>query len=74
MSSDPGSSAPRYAPIPSRVGFLLIDNFTLIALATALEPLRTANPLAGTELYSWKLLSVDGAVVRASDGLTGMPD
>lgn len=74
MSNDPGLSAPRSAPTPYRVGFLLIDNFTLIALATALEPLRMANQLAGTELYTWKLLSIDGGVVRASDGLTVMPD
>jgi transcriptional regulator GlxA family with amidase domain len=59
---------------PYRVGFLLIDNFTLIALATAIEPLRMANQLTGLELYTWQLLSVDGKAARASDGITMMPD
>lgn len=55
---------------PYRVGFLLIDNFTLIALATAIEPLRMANQLTGQELYSWQLLTADGSSARASDGIT----
>lgn len=59
---------------PYRVGFLLIDNFTLIALATAIEPLRMANQLTGTELYTWELLSADGQTARASDGITMKPD
>jgi transcriptional regulator GlxA family with amidase domain len=64
----------RHAKEPYRVGFLLIENFTLIALATAVEPLRVANQLAGTELYSWKLLTVAGEPARASDGITLVPD
>ena len=69
-----GSQPNRPADEPFRVGFLLIDNFTLIALATAVEPLRMANQLAGTELYSWKLLTVEGEPARASDGITMVPD
>lgn len=59
---------------PYRVGFLLIENFTLIALATAVEPLRMANQLTGTELYTWQLLTADGRAARASDGITMVPD
>ncbi|NVK42473.1 MAG: GlxA family transcriptional regulator [Oceanospirillaceae bacterium] len=59
---------------PYRVGFLLVDNFTLIALANAIEPLRMANQMAGSELYSWQLLSVDGQPARASDGIRMLPD
>ncbi|MDX1757509.1 MAG: GlxA family transcriptional regulator [Marinobacter sp.] len=57
-----------------RVGFLLVENFTLMALASAIEPLRMANQLTGSELYSWQLLSADGQAMRASDGITLMPD
>lgn len=74
MTTDTGSQTIRPADEPYRVGFLLIDNFTLIALATAVEPLRMANQLAGTELYSWKLLTVEGKAARASDGITMIPD
>lgn len=59
---------------PYRVGFLLVDNFTLIALATAIEPLRMANQMAGRELYTWQLLSDDGQPARASDGIAMLPD
>jgi len=53
-----------------RVGFLLLDNFTMIALASAMEPLRMANQLSGEELYSWHMISEDGNPVAASDGLS----
>ncbi|WP_203142467.1 choline metabolism transcriptional regulator GbdR [Marinobacter mangrovi] len=59
---------------PYRVGFLLIENYTLMALASAIEPLRMANQLTGSELYTWQLLSVDGQPVHASDGVTLVPD
>ena len=58
----------------TRVGFLLLDNFTMIALASAVEPLRMANQLSGEELYSWHMISENGEQVRASDGLCFTPD
>ena len=58
----------------TRVGFLLLDNFTLIALASAIETLRMANQLSGEELYSWQMISDSGNPVRASDGLSFTPD
>ncbi|WP_458576283.1 AraC family transcriptional regulator [Aliamphritea spongicola] len=56
------------------MGFLLLDNFTMIALASAVEPLRMANQLSGEELYSWHMISENGEQVRASDGLCFTPD
>jgi len=61
-------------PTPQTLGFLLLDNFTLISLASVIEPLRMANQLAGRELYRWYTLSVNGEPVRASDGLQVTPD
>lgn len=58
---------------PQSIGFLLLDNFTLISLASAVEPLRMANQLSGRELYRWTTLSVDGNQVWASDGLQITP-
>lgn len=41
----------------------------MIAFTTAIEPLRIANRFLPDALYSWKVLSVDGNPVRASNGL-----
>ncbi len=65
---------PPHAAGPQTLGFLLLDNFTLISLASAIEPLRMANQLAGRELYRWYTLTADGGPVRASDGLQITPD
>ncbi|WP_432415502.1 GlxA family transcriptional regulator [Chromohalobacter israelensis] len=67
-------ATPATPKAPLRLGFLLMDNFTLISLASAVEPLRMANQLAGRELYQWTTLSADGEAVRASDGLLITPD
>ncbi|MGF6098141.1 GlxA family transcriptional regulator [Pseudomonas sp. 18175] len=60
-------------PVSSLV-FLLLDQFTLISLASALEPLRMANQLSGQELYRWHTASLDGHPVWASDGVPVTPD
>lgn len=72
MTTAPEAS--RTAATSQAIGFLLLDNFTLISLASAIEPLRMANQLAGRELYRWYTISLDGAVVKASDGLCVTPD
>lgn len=54
---------------PETMGFLLVPDFTLIAFASALEPLRIANRLSGRTLYRWLLVSRDGQPVRASNGV-----
>jgi len=55
--------------LPTRFGFLLLGNFTLISLSSAVEPLRMANRICGKEFYAWKAISIDGEPVHASDGL-----
>ena len=62
------------APVCQTIGFLLLDQFTLISLSCAVEPLRMANQLAGEELYHWQTLSLDGQPVWASDGVSVTPD
>jgi transcriptional regulator GlxA family with amidase domain len=59
---------------PTTVGFLLLHNYTMISLATAVEPLRMANQLAGETLYKWLLITDDGEPVSASDGIRCLPD
>jgi transcriptional regulator GlxA family with amidase domain len=41
----------------------------MIAFSSALEPLRIANRLHGTELYRWIVLSPDGNPAQASNGI-----
>lgn len=50
-------------------GFLLLPGFTLLAFASALDPLRIANQLARRPLYGWQIVSDDGAPVQSSSGL-----
>ena len=42
----------------------------MIAFTTAIEPLRLANRMMGRDFYSWRLASMDGAPVVASNGVT----
>jgi transcriptional regulator GlxA family with amidase domain len=56
--------------LPSRFGFLLLNDFTLISLSSAIEPLRMANRICGENDYAWKTLSMTGDAVFASDGLS----
>ncbi|MEM7527958.1 MAG: GlxA family transcriptional regulator [Pseudomonadota bacterium] len=61
------------APAPAdrrRICFILVDEFSMIALTAAIEPMRSANRLLGREAYSWRLVSADGNPVTASSGLT----
>jgi transcriptional regulator GlxA family with amidase domain len=55
--------------LPTRFGLFLIEDFTLISVASAIETLRMANRLMGTEFYRWRTISETGEAVRASDGL-----
>jgi transcriptional regulator GlxA family with amidase domain len=54
---------------PRVIGFYLVPDFPMIALASAMEPLRIANRLSGRRLYDWRLISRSGAPERASNGL-----
>jgi len=64
MTTDPGDY------YPTRFGFFLVSNFTLISMASAVEPLRMANRLCRRSHFSWKTISETGAPVLASDGLS----
>ena len=62
---------PRRAEPPARglerFAFVLVPNFSMIAFASALEPLRIANRMADRELYSWQIVSREAGPVRASN-------
>lgn len=49
------------------LSFLLLPEYAMISLLSAIEPLRIANRLAGKELYRWQCFSKDGQPVVASN-------
>jgi hypothetical protein len=56
-----------------RYGFLTLPNYSMIALTSAVEPLRMANRLCRDEIYTWSIVSMDGTPVPASNGLSFSP-
>lgn len=59
---------------PRPMGFLLVEGFSLLSYAAAVEPLRAANTLAGRQLYRWVNLTLADAGIHASSGLAVAPD
>jgi AraC family transcriptional regulator, glycine betaine-responsive activator len=53
-----------------RIGFVLLPNFALMSYASAIEPLRAANMLAGVPLYEIVAYSATGEPVRSSAGVS----
>jgi len=53
---------------PRRFVFVLLENFTMLSFASALESLRIANRMSGMALYSWHLVGEGGDTVRCSAG------
>ena len=60
-------------PRKCKYAFLTLPNYSLIAVANALEPLRMANRLVGREIYEWSIISMDGTAIDASSGLCLSP-
>ena len=59
-------NAPR--ELPQLFGFILVPDFSMMAVTAAIEAMRQANRLSGRELYGWRLYTADGAPIRASNG------
>jgi len=55
--------------MPEDMSFLLLPGFSAIGFMSAVEPLRVANRFRG-DLYRWRILSLDGAPVAASNGIS----
>jgi transcriptional regulator GlxA family with amidase domain len=51
-----------------RFVFVLLDNFTMLCFACAVESLRIANRMSGQPLYSWVLAGEGGTTVKCSNG------
>ncbi len=53
-----------------RFVFVLLERFSMLSFASAVECLRIANRMSGRELYSWSLLAEGGETVTCSAGTT----
>ena len=53
---------------PRRFVFVLLENFTLLSFASAVESLRIANRMSDRELYSWRLIGEGGETMTCSAG------
>jgi AraC family carnitine catabolism transcriptional activator len=65
-------SPPTQPVLQGTIGFVLVPQFTTIALASAMEPLRIANRYLERP-YTWRLLSLDGAAVADGNGILVQP-
>ena len=48
--------------------FVLLENFSLLAFSSAIEPLRLANHMAKEQKFHWTLVGVDKNEVKCSNG------
>jgi len=80
----PGNAAPvairqeerkiRHVQLPrSKYAFLTLPRYSMIALSSAVEPLRMANIITGQTVYEWSIVSLDGQPTPASNGLQLSP-
>jgi transcriptional regulator GlxA family with amidase domain len=53
---------------PKRYVFVLLENFTMLSFAAAIESLRIANRMAERELYAWRIIGEDGTYAYCSAG------
>ncbi|KIC14534.1 AraC family transcriptional regulator [Leisingera sp. ANG-S5] len=59
-----------FGPAPHRrIGFLLLPGFPLACLSSAVEPLRSANEIAGRQVFTWSLITETCAPATASAGM-----
>ena len=52
-----------------RFVFVLLNNFTMLCFACAVESLRIANRMSGKPLYTWSLVGEGGNTVSCSNGI-----
>lgn len=61
-------------PADHSFAFLLVPGFTMVGFASAIEPLRLANMVTNTPLFSAVTVAVDPEPVGASNGIRIVPD
>ena len=70
MIVEPQTVDIKFTGKPRRFVFVLMDQFTMLCFASAIESLRIANRTAGKKLYSWSIIGEGGANATCSNGCT----
>jgi transcriptional regulator GlxA family with amidase domain len=60
--------------VPANIGFLLLQDFSMLAFTSCVEPMQMANQLSGQPLYRWQLIGVNTESVKASNGIVLSPE
>ena len=68
MTTDPQTVDVKHSGKPRRFVFVLMNNFTMLCFASAIESLRIANRTAGKTLYEWKIIGEGGETAVCSNG------
>ena len=59
---------------PATIGFLLLQDFSMLAFTACVEPIQMANQLSGETLYQWQVIGVSKTPVKASNGILFTPE
>ncbi|MFS4583375.1 GlxA family transcriptional regulator [Phaeobacter sp. C3_T13_0] len=68
------TTSPASGPQTRRYAFVLLDSFSMLSFASALECLRIANRMMGREVYTWTMLAEGGGTVSCSAGTSFQVD
>ena len=60
--------------LPQHMAVVVVPEFTMMPVTSAIEPLRLANRMSEKTLYKWTMHSIDGQPVAASNGILAMVD
>ena len=60
--------------LPQHFALIMVPEFTMMPVTSAIEPLRIANRLAEKNYAKWTMHSVDGKPVAASNNILAMVD
>ena len=58
--------------LPQTIALILVPEYTMMPVTSAIEPLRIANRLSEKTLYKWTVHSADGQPVAASNNILTM--
>ncbi|PUB19399.1 GlxA family transcriptional regulator [Yoonia sediminilitoris] len=73
-TTDPNIVEVAHTGKPRRFVFVLMQDFTLLSFASAIECLRIANRTTGKTLYTWTIIAENGDQISCSNGCNFAPD
>jgi AraC family transcriptional regulator, glycine betaine-responsive activator len=56
-----------------KVGYLLVEDFSMMCITTMINPFRSTNRELGYEAFQWDFLTLDNKTITASDGFEAKP-